>query len=77
MFKFIVSNISSVLINLFFLIFLLLGIQNSYESKKINFLNYKSASMPFSFIVGTSFISGSLLGNFVFSILKIDSKNKL
>ena len=77
MFKFIVSNISSVLINLFFLIFLLLGIQNSYESKKINFLNYKSASMPFSFIVGTSFISGSLLGNFVFSILKIDSKNNL
>ena len=77
MFKFIVSNISSVLINLFFLIFLLLGIQNSYESKKINFLNYKSANMPLSFIVGTSFISGSLLGNFVFLILKIDTKNNL
>ena len=77
MLKFIVSNISSVLINLFFLIFLLLGIQNSYESKKINFLNYESASMPISFIVGTSFISGSLLANFVFLILKIDTKNEL
>ena len=74
MFKFISSNISSIFINLFFLIFLLIGIQNSFESKKIKFLNYESAEMPISFIIGTSFISGSLLGNFIFTILKIDNK---
>tara|TARA_Y100000589_G_scaffold322170_1_gene354662 strand:+ start:2657 stop:2887 length:231 start_codon:yes stop_codon:yes gene_type:complete len=74
MFKFISSNISSVFINLFFLIFLLIGIQNSFESKKINFLSYESAEMPISFIIGTSFITGSLLGNFIFAMLKIDNK---
>ena len=74
--KFLISNISSFIINLFFLIFLLIGIQNSYERNKIKFLDYESAAMPISFILGTSFITGSLLGNFVFSILKIDN-NKI
>ena len=74
--KFLISNISSFIINLFFLIFLLIGIQNSYERNKIRFLDYESAAMPISFILGTSFITGSLLGNFVFSILKIDN-NKI
>tara|TARA_Y100001978_G_scaffold109015_1_gene97380 strand:+ start:231 stop:461 length:231 start_codon:yes stop_codon:yes gene_type:complete len=74
--KFLISNISSLIINLFFLIFLLIGIQNSYERNKIKFLDYESAAMPISFILGTSFITGSLLGNFVFSILKIDNNKK-
>ena len=72
--KFLISNISSFLINLFFFIFLLIGIQNSYEKNKIKFLNYESATMPISFILGTSFITGSLLGNFIFSLIKIDNK---
>ena len=72
--KFVITNISSFLINLFFLIFLLIGIQNSYERNKIKFLNYESAAMPISFILGTSFITGSLLGNFIFSVIKIDNK---
>ncbi len=74
MFKIIISNISSIFINLFFLIFLLIGIQNSNENKKINFLSYESAQLPLSFIVGTSFVSGSLLGNLIFSILQIENK---
>ena len=72
--KFVISNISSVLINLFFFIFLLIGIQNSYERNKIKFLNYESAAMPISFILGTSFITGSLIGNFILSVIKIDNK---
>tara|TARA_B100001287_G_scaffold165680_1_gene139204 strand:+ start:305 stop:535 length:231 start_codon:yes stop_codon:yes gene_type:complete len=72
--KFVITNISSFLINLFFLIFLLIGIQNSYERNKIKFLNYESAAMPISFILGTSFITGSLLGNFIVSVIKIDNK---
>ena len=74
--KFIISSFSSVLINLFFLIFLLIGIQNSYESKKIKFLNLESAEIPISFIVGSSFIAGSLIGNFIFSALKMDIKKQ-
>ncbi len=73
--KFLSSNISTFLVNLFFLIFLLLGIQNSYGRNKIKFLNYESAAMPISFILGTSFISGSILGNFIFSLLLVDNKN--
>ena len=67
---------SSILFNLLLLIFLLLGIQNSSESKSIKFLGYESIRMPISFIVGNSFITGSLLGIVVFSIINIESKNQ-
>ena len=76
MHKFITSNISSIFINLIFLMFLLIGIQNSYESKKIKFLHLESAEIPISFIVGSSFITGSLIGNFIFSALKMDIKKQ-
>tara|TARA_B100000131_G_C18015965_1_gene572492 strand:+ start:33 stop:257 length:225 start_codon:yes stop_codon:yes gene_type:complete len=52
---------------------LMIGIQNSSSKKKINFITSETVSLPVSFIIGISFISGSLTG----SILKIkfsDSK---
>ena len=73
--KSLITVTSSVLFNLLLLIFLLLGIQNSSESKRIKFLDYESIRMPISFIVGNSFISGSLLGIIVFSIVNIEGKN--
>ena len=66
---------SSILFNLLLLIFLLLGIQNSSESKSIKFLDYESIQMPISFIVGNSFITGSLLGIVIFSVINIEGKN--
>mgnify|MGYP001422852378 CR=1 FL=1 len=48
--------------NLSLLIFLFLGIQNSKESKRIKFVKYETIELPISFIVGTSFIAGSLSG---------------
>ena len=47
------------------LLFLLLmiGIQNSSEKSKINFLITESVKLPISFIIGTSFISGSIIGS--------------
>ncbi len=66
---------SSILFNLLLLIFLLLGIQNSSSSKRVKFLDYESIRMPISFIVGNSFITGSILGIFVFSIINIEGKN--
>ncbi len=74
MYKFIIYNISSLTVNLALLIFLLLGIQNSKENKKINFLNLESVKMPISFIIGTSFIAGSLTGSLIFSTIKINNK---
>ena len=39
---------------------LVLGIQNSSKKSRINFLGNESIKLPISFIVGTSFISGSI-----------------
>ena len=42
---------------------LIFGIQNSANKSKINFLKTNSIELPISFIVGSSFISGSILGS--------------
>ena len=47
---------------LFFL--LLIGIQNSSNKSKVNFLINETVKLPISFIIGTSFIGGSLIGSF-------------
>ena len=44
-------------------IVLILGIQNSSNKSKVNFLKTNSIELPISFIVGSSFISGSIIGS--------------
>ena len=44
-------------------IVLILGIQNSSNKSKINFLETSSIELPISFIIGSSFISGSIFGS--------------
>ena len=51
---------------------LMIGIQNSSNKSKLNFLKNKTVKLPISFIVGSSFISGSLIG----SLSTISLKNK-
>ena len=41
---------------------LMIGIQNSRNKGKINFLMSETVKLPISFIIGTSFISGSIIG---------------
>ena len=43
---------------------LIVGIQNSSNKSKVNFLINETVNLPISFIVGASFISGSLIGSF-------------
>ena len=45
---------------------LYIGIQNSSNKNKINFIINETIYLPVSFIVGASFISGSILGNILF-----------
>lgn len=52
--------------NLFIFIFLVLGIQNSAERKKVDFLFKETIELPISFILGSSFIAGSLTGGLIF-----------
>ena len=43
---------------------LFIGIQNSSNKSKVNFLINETIELPISFIVGSSFILGSILGSF-------------
>ena len=42
---------------------LVIGIQNSVNKNKVNLLIKETVHLPDSFIIGISFISGSILGN--------------
>ena len=44
---------------------LIIGIQNSTNKSKVNFLINETINLPISFIVGTSFISGTLAGTLI------------
>ncbi len=48
-------------LSLFFI--LLIGIQNSSNKTKVDFLLFKTVFLPISFTMGVSFISGSVIGN--------------
>ena len=45
---------------------LMIGIQNSSNKNKVNFIVNETVALPLSFIIGASFISGSILGNFIY-----------
>ncbi len=44
-------------------LFLMIGIQNSSNKSKVDFLLDETVELPISFIIGLSFISGSILGS--------------
>ena len=48
---------------LFFVLFI--GIQNSSNKSKVNLLLDETIELPISFIVGSSFILGSIFGSFI------------
>ena len=58
----------TITLNLTLFLILMIGIQNSSNKKKVNLLIDQTVSLPIGFIVGISFIGGSLLG----SIFKTD-----
>ena len=67
--NFIISSIANVI--LFFL--MLITIQNSNYKVKIKFINIETVPLPISFILGSSFLTGSVFGSLIFNINK--SKN--
>ena len=73
--KFILLNFYSVFLNLVLFIVLMIGIQNNHEKKSMDFLIFKTIDLPIGFIIGTSFIFGSLSGNFYNSIIKINNND--
>ena len=51
---------------------LIIGIQNSSNKNKVNFLINETVNLPISFIVGSSFIAGSIIG----SLFNLNLTNK-
>ena len=54
--------ILSFVFNTSLFLILIIGIQNSSFKGKVNFLINETITLPMSFIIGTSFISGSVTG---------------
>ena len=44
---------------------LMIGIQNSSKARKVNLILSETVTLPISFIIGVSFISGSLTGSLI------------
>lgn len=59
-------------INSCFFFLLIVGIQNSSIKKKVNFIATETVKLPISFVIGVSFITGSITGSF----LSLDLINK-
>ncbi len=55
----------SIVFNLSLISVLIVGIQNSSNKSKVNFLTNETVNLPVSFIIGVSFICGSLSGSFI------------
>ena len=53
----------SLTFNLTLFLFLIIGIQNSSSQKKVNLIISETVSLPISFIIGVSFICGSISGS--------------
>ena len=52
---------------------LVIGLQNNSNKTRVNLLIEESVKLPIGFIVGTSFITGSIIGN-LFNF-DLDNKN--
>ena len=61
----------TVIFNSCLFVILFVAIQNSSNKRKVDFIIEETIELPISFIVGSSFILGSILGN----ILVLDMNN--
>ena len=55
----------SVIFNSCLFVILFIGIQNSSNKSKVNLFTEETIELPISFIVGSSFILGSIIGSFL------------
>ena len=63
-----IKKISLILLfNSFIFIIMLISIQNSNYKSKLNLIFFETINLPLSFIIGSSFILGSLTGTIAIS----------
>ena len=64
------KSISTLIFHFSLFLILMIGIQNSSSKKRVDLIINKTVDLPISFIVGISFISGSIVG----SLLELKNK---
>ena len=57
--------ILSSLTNLFLFVVMIIGIQNSGQKASFNFVFIKTIQLPISFIIGSSFLTGTFIGSLI------------
>ena len=61
------TNLNKIFFNFIYnsslFLILIIGVQNSSNKVKVNLLINETIRLPISFIIGTSFISGSIFGS--------------
>jgi len=57
--------LNSAIFNSCLFVLLFIGIQNSSNKSKVDFLINETVELPISFLVGSSFILGSIFGSFI------------
>ena len=62
---FIKKLLHSAIFNSCLFVLLFIGIQNSSNKSKVDFFINETIELPISFLVGSSFILGSILGSFI------------
>ncbi len=68
--------IFSITFNSCLFLLLIIGIQNSSSKRKVNLFKRETIALPISFIIGVSFITGSITGSSIpifFDKNKVDS----
>ena len=68
-FTYMKNLVVSTIFNFCLFILLIVGIQNSSNKRKVNLLINETVDLPISFIIGSSFILGSLTGSLLSSNL--------
>ena len=66
------KSIFIVIFNFSLFLLLMISIQNSFQKRKVNLILKETISLPISFIMGVSFITGSITGGIL--TFKFDNK---
>ena len=66
------KSLFTLIFNFSLFLILMIGIQNSYNKKKVNLIIGETVNLPIGFIVGISFIGGSITA----SLLETNNREK-
>ena len=70
------KSLFTLIFNFSLFLILMIGIQNSYSKKKVNLIIGETVNLPIAFIVGISFIGGSITASLLKTNIREKESNK-